>query len=406
MTARLESACGVTCIEGHAAAQRGRCRRRRVLVGGDVATNPEIVEAQRRGIPVIPRAEMLAELMRLRFSIAVAGSHGKTTTTSMIALVLERAGTRSDGGDRRPVERVRQQRTAGPRRVHGGRGGRERPLVPAAVAVDRGDHQHRSRAHGDAMAASGAAAGVRRLREQGAVLRQRRRVCRRSARARGAAPRSRGGSSPTGSTPAAELAPAMRGGRRARRLRRPVHRGSARSPRGEARARPAGARRCPGATTCRTRSRRWPWPASSASTSRRVAATLRDFHGAERRFQRLGEAGGVLVVDDYGHHPTEIAAVLAAARVDARPAPRGGVPAAPLLADRAADGRVRPRVRRRRRGRAHRHLRGGRGADSGRHGRGAGRERGPWHRTSGAVVRPSTRSPTTSPPQRGPATRC
>src|SRR5213079_2377701 len=46
----------------------------------------------RRQIPVIPRAEMLAELMRLRFAIAVAGAHGKTTTTSMIALMLERAG--------------------------------------------------------------------------------------------------------------------------------------------------------------------------------------------------------------------------------------------------------------------------------------------------------------------------
>ncbi len=55
-------------------------------------TNPEIVEAVRRAIPVIPRAEMLAELMRLRYSIAVAGAHGKTTTTSMIALTLERAG--------------------------------------------------------------------------------------------------------------------------------------------------------------------------------------------------------------------------------------------------------------------------------------------------------------------------
>ena len=55
-------------------------------------TNPEVREAMRRQIPVIPRAEMLAELMRLRFSIAVAGAHGKTTTTSMIALVLERAG--------------------------------------------------------------------------------------------------------------------------------------------------------------------------------------------------------------------------------------------------------------------------------------------------------------------------
>ena len=55
-------------------------------------TNPELVEAVGRQVPVIPRAEMLAELMRLRFSIAVAGAHGKTTTTSMIALVLERAG--------------------------------------------------------------------------------------------------------------------------------------------------------------------------------------------------------------------------------------------------------------------------------------------------------------------------
>ena len=55
-------------------------------------SNPEVVEALSRRIPVIPRAEMLAELMRLRYSIAVAGAHGKTTTTSMIALVLERAG--------------------------------------------------------------------------------------------------------------------------------------------------------------------------------------------------------------------------------------------------------------------------------------------------------------------------
>ena len=46
----------------------------------------------------------------------------------------------------------------------------------------------------------------------------------------------------------------------------------------------------------------------------RVADALAGFHGAERRFERHGEAGGVLVVDDYGHHPTEIAAVMAAAR--------------------------------------------------------------------------------------------
>src|SRR6516225_3763908 len=53
--------------------------------------NPEIEEAQRRKIPVIARAEMLAELARLKYSIAVAGTHGKTTTTSMIATTLDRA---------------------------------------------------------------------------------------------------------------------------------------------------------------------------------------------------------------------------------------------------------------------------------------------------------------------------
>ena len=54
--------------------------------------NPEVVEAQRKKIPVIPRAEMLAELLKMKFSVAVSGSHGKTTTTSMIATVLAKGG--------------------------------------------------------------------------------------------------------------------------------------------------------------------------------------------------------------------------------------------------------------------------------------------------------------------------
>ena len=54
--------------------------------------NPELVEARRRRIPVVRRAEMLAELMRLQFSIGVGGTHGKTTTTSMVAAVLDAAG--------------------------------------------------------------------------------------------------------------------------------------------------------------------------------------------------------------------------------------------------------------------------------------------------------------------------
>ncbi len=82
---------GVGVQLGHDAAHVGAAEV--VVVSSAIAAaNPEIVEARRRRIPVIPRAEMLAELMRLRFGIAIAGAHGKTTTTSMVALVLERAG--------------------------------------------------------------------------------------------------------------------------------------------------------------------------------------------------------------------------------------------------------------------------------------------------------------------------
>lgn len=56
------------------------------------ADNPEVVEAHRRNIPVIPRAEMLAELLKMKVSVAVSGTHGKTTTTSMVSTVLAHGG--------------------------------------------------------------------------------------------------------------------------------------------------------------------------------------------------------------------------------------------------------------------------------------------------------------------------
>src|SRR6202046_11172 len=78
---------GATVFEGHAAAN--------VVGSGVIVTssavnerNPEVIEARARKMPVIQRAEMLAELMRLKYGIAIAGMHGKTTTTSMIATVL------------------------------------------------------------------------------------------------------------------------------------------------------------------------------------------------------------------------------------------------------------------------------------------------------------------------------
>ena len=82
---------GATIFEGHAAANSVGSA---VVVTSSAVneTNPEVIEARSRKIPVIQRAEMLAELMRLKYGIAVAGMHGKTTTTSMIATVLAEAG--------------------------------------------------------------------------------------------------------------------------------------------------------------------------------------------------------------------------------------------------------------------------------------------------------------------------
>jgi UDP-N-acetylmuramate--alanine ligase len=86
ITERLQNL-GATIFEGHKA---GNVEGAHVVVTSSAihSGNPEVVEAHKRKIPVIPRAEMLAELMRLKYGIAIAGAHGKTTTTSMVASVL------------------------------------------------------------------------------------------------------------------------------------------------------------------------------------------------------------------------------------------------------------------------------------------------------------------------------
>lgn len=91
-TDRLESLFSVAVAEGHNGENVGAAE---VVVYSSAVKddNPEVVEAKRRGIPVIPRAEMLAELMVLKpYAVAVSGTHGKTTTTSMVATILNHAG--------------------------------------------------------------------------------------------------------------------------------------------------------------------------------------------------------------------------------------------------------------------------------------------------------------------------
>ena len=82
---------GVTIFIGHAAEHLGRADV--VVVSSAVSrANPEVAAALANRVPVVPRAEMLGELMRFRYSVAVAGTHGKTTTTSLVASVLAEGG--------------------------------------------------------------------------------------------------------------------------------------------------------------------------------------------------------------------------------------------------------------------------------------------------------------------------
>ena len=145
LTERLASL-GASVFEGHAAAN---------VVGSGVVVassavseqNPEVAEARRRKIPVIQRAEMLAELMRLKYGIGVAGMHGKTTTTSMIASVLAAANldpTVVVGGR---IDAIGSNARLGTSQYLVAEAD-ERPQLPDALAYPCSRHQHRPRAHG------------------------------------------------------------------------------------------------------------------------------------------------------------------------------------------------------------------------------------------------------------------
>ncbi len=317
---RLAEKFGVRVHEGHRAENVGEAQ---VVVFSSAVRlgNPEIVEAQRRGIPVIPRAEMLAELMRLRFSIAVAGSHGKTTTTSMIAVVLERAGVD-------PTAVIGGRLSAFGSNARLGRGEylvaeadeSDRsflmlyPTIAVMTNIDR-EHMESYGSFADlqqafvefankvpfygcvvACADDEASAAIlprinRPLLTYGLEGRERREG-QEGERRKGV------------HVEASDIEIGSFGGRcvvyvsdRARRDRL-----------GELRLTIPGRHNLQNALAAVAVADRLGIPFSE------VASALADFHGAERRFERHGEAGGVLVVDDYGHHPTEIAAVLAAAR--------------------------------------------------------------------------------------------
>ena len=320
-SARLAEKFGVTVHEGHRPENIGDAQ---VVVFSSAVrpSNPEIVEATRRGIPVIPRAEMLAELMRLRFSIAVAGSHGKTTTTSMIAVVLERAGVD-------PTAVIGGRLSAFGSNARLGRGEylvaeadeSDRSflmLLPTIAVVTNIDREHMESYGGFADLQQTFADFANKVPFYGSVI-----ACADDAGLAAILPRL---NRPlvTYGLEGRERREGLEGQERRKGVhieasdveigafggRCMVYRGDrdARERLGQLRLAIPGRHNLQNAL------------AAVAVADRlgidfvKVASALADFHGAERRFERHGEADGVLVVDDYGHHPTEIAAVLAAAR--------------------------------------------------------------------------------------------
>jgi UDP-N-acetylmuramate--alanine ligase len=307
VTDRLSSI-GVRVDIGHDAAH---------VAGADVLVmssavapdNTEVTAARAAQVPVIPRAEMLAELMRVRVGIAVAGAHGKTTTTSMIALMLERAGLD-------PTAVIGGRLSAFGSNARLGRGQyivveadeSDRSflrLSPAFAIVTNIDHEH--------MEAYGSFEGLveafrdfaQRVPFYGAVI-----AC---------------VDDPTLET----LLPSL-----SRRVIRYGFSDGADVQGFDARSDGAGA-------GCRVRYRdfgsshdrdgaielampgRHNLLNALAAVSiglelgvpfERIRTALAEFQGAERRYQTRGTVQGIQVIDDYGHHPTEIAAVLRAAR--------------------------------------------------------------------------------------------
>ena len=306
--------------------------------------------------PSIPRAEMLAELMRLKYGIAIAGTHGKTTTTSMVGAVL--AEGRLDptivvGGR---VHEPRLERAARAGRVPGRRGRRVGRLVPQARADDRRRHHHRRRAPRPLRQPRRHPRRVPGVRQQGAVLR-RRGALPGPAEHPAADPRGRqAGRSPTGSS-RARISSARRlhllghqpAASRCFQRGQPARRGHAPDPGPPQRAQRARRDR-PSASTSRSRS-----PPSSEA--------LAGFAGVQRRFQIRGAARGVTrgrrlrppSRRDPGH-PGRRQGRLRLAR-------RHRVPAAPLHPHAPPAAGVPHRLQPGRRAARDGHLRGGRGAD-------------------------------------------
>ncbi len=333
VTDRL-AALGATIFEGHDAANVAGAT---VVVTSSAvyAKNPEVLEAHARKIPVIQRAEMLAELMRLKYGIAIAGMHGKTTTTSMVAAVLSAGGL-----DPTVVVGGRVDALGSNARL-----GASQYLVAEADESDRSflklspilavvtnlDREHMDCYHDMADVERAFVEFIDRVPFYGAVT-----ACIDNALLKGILPRVRRRVFTYGVAaeadfrleildaaqapgPQTDLGPAS--GQTSSFSRFLVH--TASDPLGPFELHVPGRHNVLNATAAVAIARQL------EIAPEKIAEGLAHFRGVDRRFQQRGHARGVTVVDDYGHHPTEIRATLEAARASmldsARSSTRGKI---------------------------------------------------------------------------------
>jgi UDP-N-acetylmuramate--alanine ligase len=304
ITERL-AAMGARVFEGHAA---GNIAGARALVVSSAIDeqNPEVQEARRLQIPVIPRGELLAELMRLKYGIAVAGSHGKTTTTSLTATILNFAGldpTVVVGG------RVGAMGGSNARVGHSDflvveadeSDGSFLKLAPIIAVVTNVDREHLD--HYPSLDAIRAAflEFVNKVPFYGAVI-----VCLDDPNVQGLLPEIRRRTITYGATAQADVeATDIVCGPFLSEFNIRYRTSSL------------------GRFTLRIPGRHNVLNAMAAIAVAMeldvapdvIREGLATFSGVDRRFQKRGEERGITVVDDYGHHPTEIRATLDGARL-------------------------------------------------------------------------------------------
>jgi UDP-N-acetylmuramate--alanine ligase len=304
ITARL-SEMGARVFEGHASSNVTGARALVVSSAVD-ELNPEVQEARRLQIPVIPRGELLAELMRLKYGIAVAGSHGKTTTTSMTATILNYAGldpTVVVGG---------RVGTMGGSNARVGRSdflvvesdesdGSFLKLAPIIAVVTNVDREHLD--HYPSLDAIRAAfiEFVNKVPFYGAVI-----VCLDDANVQGLLPEIRRRTITYGTSAQADVeASEIVCGPFASDFRIRYRNADL----GQFHIAIPGRHNVLNAMAAITVA------TELAVNPDAIREGLATFSGVDRRFQLRGKERGVTVVDDYGHHPTEIRATLDAARL-------------------------------------------------------------------------------------------